>query len=91
MASGIFRFALGSRIVVTKDQGKFFAGDVFVIDAIGVNYEQRIDYCERNEKCWAEGPGYSIETRWSKVRRTNGSEGWVRDPIRNLDGVLRSD
>ena len=65
--------------------------NVFVMDATGVNIEEQADYCEQNATCWAEGAGYSIETWWSKVRRTDGREGWVKDPIRNLDGVLRSD
>jgi hypothetical protein len=102
---------LGSRIVVTRDRGKFFAGDVlylldsqaegyyrvwhygdvFVIDATGIDMEEQTDYCEQNAACWAKGVGYSIETWWSKVSRTDGSEGWVQDSMKNLDGVLRSD
>ena len=65
-------------------------GDVFVIDATGVNVAEQTDYCERNATCWAEGAGHSIETWWTKVRRTDGSEGWVQDPIKTLDGVLLS-
>ena len=101
----------GARIVVTRDHGTMFAGDVFylldsqaegfhrvwhyghvfIIDATGVNIEDQTDYCERKTTCWAEGAGYSIETWWAKIRRSDGSEGWVQDPLKNLDGVLRSD
>ena len=66
-------------------------GDVFVVDATGVNLSGRTDECERNETCWASGSGYPSEIWWSRIRRRDGSEAWVREPIRNLDGVLRSD
>jgi hypothetical protein len=66
-------------------------GDIFIIDTSGVDIAGRTDYCERSESCWAEGVGYSIETWRSRVRRADATEGRVRDPIRYLDGVLRSD
>lgn len=66
-------------------------GAVFVIDASGIDIEARVDYCERKLACWATGQKLSQETWWSKVRRADGTEGWVRDPLRSIDGVLRSD
>ena len=66
-------------------------GDVFTIDAAGINLDDLTDRCERDETCWASGMGYPTEVWWSKIRRASGEEGWVREPIRNLDGVLRSD
>ena len=66
-------------------------GDVFIIDASDIDFARLTDYCEQDDSCWAEGTGYSVETWWSQIRRSDGSRGWVRDPVRNLDGVLRFD
>ena len=65
-------------------------GDVFIIDATGINLDDRTNRCERDEMCWASGNRYPTERWWSKIRRASGEEGWVREPIRNLDGVLTS-
>ncbi|MCZ6828673.1 MAG: hypothetical protein O7F73_03660 [Gammaproteobacteria bacterium] len=90
------KFFAGDVIYLLDSQAEGFYrvwhyGDVFIIDASGVNIEQRTDYCERDESCWASGTDYPTEIWWSKVRRANGSEGWVREPIQTMDGVLRSD
>jgi len=66
-------------------------GDVFIIDATGVNLNGHTVECEGGKTCWASGTGYPTEIWWSQIRRTDGTEGWVREPIQNLDGVLRSD
>ena len=90
------KFFAGDVIYLLDSQAEGFYrvwhyGDVFIIDASGVNMEHSTDYCERDETCWASGLEYPTEIWWSKVRRANGSEGWVREPIQNIDGVLRSD
>lgn len=66
-------------------------GDVYIIDASDVDIAGRVDYCERDNSCWASGDSYAAETWWAKVRRADGEEGWVKAPLRKLDGVLRSD
>jgi hypothetical protein len=67
-------------------------GNIDVIDATGVDLGQGWQSCSQEPKgCWARGRGQPRETWWSKVRRTDGVEGWIRDPIQKLDGVLRSD
>lgn len=102
----------GSRLKVSNDHGKFFAGDVlylldsqaegfyrvwhygdvFVIDATGILLTAGWRSClQDSDGCWAKGAMYPTEVWWSKVRRADGSGGWVRDPMKYLDGVLRSD
>ena len=66
-------------------------GAVFITDASDIDIDGRVEFCERELACWATGPKLSEETWWSRVRRTDGTEGWVRDPMRSIDGVLRSD
>ena len=66
-------------------------GDVFIIDASDIDLPGSGDYCEEDDSCWGKTDRYPDEIWWSKLRRADGSEGWVRDPLRNLDGVLRSD
>ncbi len=66
-------------------------GDVFIIDVTGVDFDAHSDHCERAGTCRAHGTGYPAELWWSKIRRANGNEAWVREPIQNLDRVLRSD
>jgi len=66
-------------------------GDVFVIDATGIRLGSGWDLCESTEGgCWARG-ALPPTTWWAEVRRSNGTTGWVKNPIESLDGVLRSD
>lgn len=67
-------------------------GDVFVLDASDVDTGAGWMPCrEQPHGCWARAEGGALELWWARVRRGDGSEVWVRDPLRYLDGVLRSD
>jgi hypothetical protein len=93
----------GARLRATRDHGKIFSGDIFyLLDSQAEGFHriwhygevyiiERADYCERDASCWASGESHAIEIWWARVRRTDGTEGWVRKPLHKLDGVLRSD
>jgi hypothetical protein len=90
------RFFVGDQVYLLDSQAEGYFrvwhyGDVFIIDASDVDIEGLSDHCEEDDSCWGKMASYPAETWWSKVRRSDGSEGWVRDPLRILDGVLRSD
>lgn len=89
------RFLAGDSVYLLDSRGEGFHrfwhyGDVFVLDATGIDFSARQDYCERGNECWATAQEYPDSVWWSRVRRSDGVEGWVRDPIRVLDGVLTS-
>ena len=67
-------------------------GEVVVIDATGIDLGSGWSSCQREDQgCWARGEARPDVVWWAQVRRSSGEEGWVRDPIQHLDGVLRSD
>jgi len=66
-------------------------GDVLVIDASDIDLGAGWTSCRAQDRCWARAEGPPQAVWWARVRRKDGSEGWVREPLDSLDGVLRSD
>lgn len=67
-------------------------GELRIIDATGIDLSRGWQSCrEDSEGCWARGDSRPREIWWARVRHADGREGWVREPLESLDGVLRSD
>lgn len=86
------RFFAGDVFYLLDSQAEGFYrfwhyGDLFVADALDVRIGQDAG-CEPERGYWACVEGYPEETWWAEVRRADGRTGWVREPVRSLDGVL---
>ena len=91
------RFFEGDALYVLDSQAEGFYrvwhyGETLVLDATGIDMGPGWDACSREPAgCWARAEGRPAATWWAKVRHPDGREGWLRDPLEFLDGVLESD
>lgn len=87
------RFLAGDVFYLLDSQAEGFYrvwhyGEVLVTDVSEARLPWGFNPCERDDRCWAEGDAMPEQVTWARVQRTDGSTGWVRDPLTFIDGVL---